>query len=318
MEKSKEIVKQNKGPVVISYTSDVEGLIARAIDKNTPVETMEKLLAMRRELKEEQAKEAFFLALAQFQAECPIISKEKKVHDKEEKGGKLRYSFAPLDAIIKQAGPHLQNNGLSYTFKSKQTDMEYTAICISQHSLGHSESTEFTVPIDAKAYMNAPQKVGSARSFANRYAFCNAFGILTGDEDNDAQSYDNGKDIDIDKQVKNHVQSGKSTEYIKMENQILEDIDADIFTGKIEMDGEPYDLDKVALKLKDDLSNNVYKDGLSKVYDMIARMSLIAQERDAVNVELIDEETLSDEDVKEKNLFDGIEDNVKKEGNLSE
>ncbi len=132
-----------------------------------------------------------------------------------------------------------------------------------------------------------------------------------------AQNYDNGKDINIDKQVKNHVQGEKSVAYIKMENQILEDIDADIFTGKIEMDGEPYDLDKVALQLKNDLSNNVYKDGLSKVYDMIARMSLIAQEKNKVQV-VEGGTVLSDEEVKEKNLFDGIVDNVKKEGNLSE
>jgi hypothetical protein len=34
--------------------------------------------------------------------------------------------------------------------------------------------------------MNDTQKVGAARTYAMRYAFCNAFGILTGDEDTDA------------------------------------------------------------------------------------------------------------------------------------
>jgi hypothetical protein len=34
--------------------------------------------------------------------------------------------------------------------------------------------------------------VGSARTFAMRYAFCNAFGILTGDEDTDARKVENG------------------------------------------------------------------------------------------------------------------------------
>lgn len=113
----------------------------------------------------------------------------------------------------------------------------------------------------------------------------------------------------------------KSVEYIKMENQILEDLDADVFTGKIEMDKVPYDLDKVALQLKEDLSNNYYKDGLSKVYDKIARMTLIAEERDAVNVESIAVDDLSDDGLKEEvkqTLFDGIVENVKKEGNLSE
>ena len=315
MEESKEKSSETRA-IELRRTPTPEMLISDAIKKNASVDTIERLMVIRTQIKEEVAKEAYCQALADFQADCPIISKEKAVHDKEEKGGKLRYRFAPLDAIIKQVGTHLLAHGLSYTFKSKQSVTEYTAVCISQHLLGHSEVTEFTVPI-AGEYMTAPQKVGSARTFANRYAFCNAFGILTGDEDNDAQSA-NGQDINIDKQIKNHVQPVKSVEYVKMENQILEDVDADIFTDKIEMDGEPYDLDKVALKLKDDLSNNYYKDGLSKVYDMIARMTLIAQERDAVNVDLINEDALSDEEIKERNLFNGTVDNVKKEGNLSE
>ena len=40
--------------------------------------------------------------------------------------------------------------------------------------------------------MTAQQMVGSARTFAMRYAFCNAFGILTGDEDTDARKIENG------------------------------------------------------------------------------------------------------------------------------
>jgi len=35
----------------VPVNRDVESLIAKAIDKNVPVETMERLLAMRRELK---------------------------------------------------------------------------------------------------------------------------------------------------------------------------------------------------------------------------------------------------------------------------
>ncbi len=304
MEESKELIKRSPTP---------EMLISEAIKKNIPVETMEKLLAMRRELKEEQAKEAFFLALAQFQAECPTIPKTSKAGD-----GSFSYHYASLDKIIEIAKPHLQVHQFSYTFNTEFKDNAQIIECTLHHEAGHYETSSFRSPIDSDGKMNVIQKSASAVTYGKRYAFCNATGIMTGDEDNDAQSLDNGKDINVDKQAKNHVQGEKSAAYIKMENQILEDIDQDIFTGKIEIDGEPYDLDKVTLKLKDDLSNNVYKDGLSKVYDMIARMSLIAQERDAVNVDLINEDVLSDEKVKEKNLFDGIVDNVKKEGNLSE
>ncbi len=164
--------------------ADANALIARAIDKNLPVESMERLLAMRRELRSEWALDRYFEALAKFQRQCPIIGKGKDVKDKY---GKHRYSYAPLDVIVETVREYLDVNGFSYTLETKQTADSVTAICKSHHVAGHSESTEFTVPIDPEAYMNAQQKVASALTYASRYAFRNAFGIMTGDEDDDAQ-----------------------------------------------------------------------------------------------------------------------------------
>ena len=60
-------------------------------------------------------------------------------------------------------------------------------VCIVKHSAGHSESTSIQVPFGTKTnVMSAPQVVASSITFASRYAFKNAFGIMTGDEDNDA------------------------------------------------------------------------------------------------------------------------------------
>ncbi len=221
----KDLVPKQKEPPVIVKNPTPEMLISQAIDQQVPIEHMERLMAMRRELKAEQAKEAYFQALSKFQAECPVILKEKSVKNSEKKGGELRYKFAPLDAIISQAAPFLEENGFSYTFKSKQTDIAYTSICISQHKFGHSEITEFTVPIDKEAYMNDPQKVGSARSFANRYSFCNAYGIQTGGEDNDAQSCE-------DEGPHQEQTQGDTGGIEKVKNQILLEMKADVFTDE--------------------------------------------------------------------------------------
>jgi hypothetical protein len=162
-----------------------EALIEKALDNGVGVETIERLLAMRKELKEEWAREQFFDALAQFQRACPVIPKSKEVKDKS---GKLRYKYAPLDDIVESVKQPLSENGFSWTLKPVQeNDSEVKAVIVVHHVDGHSETSEFTVPVDPQAYMNAPQKVGSARSFAMRYAFCNALGILTADEDNDAE-----------------------------------------------------------------------------------------------------------------------------------
>ena len=64
--------------VIMAVRHDAEALIAKAIDKNVPVETMERLLAMRRELKAEWAKEEFDKAMSAFQSDCPIIKKRRE------------------------------------------------------------------------------------------------------------------------------------------------------------------------------------------------------------------------------------------------
>ncbi len=179
-------VKQDKSLVAV----DPGMLIAKAIEKGLPVETMEKLLAMRRELRAEAARDDFFIALARFQKLCPVIIKTQCVYDTS---GKLRYKYAPLDSIAAQVKDYLEACGFSYQIKTKQTETLFTAICESHHISGHSESTDFTVPIDPKAYMNAAQKVATAQTYAKRYAFNNAFGIMTGEEDIDGNGLGDSK-----------------------------------------------------------------------------------------------------------------------------
>lgn len=161
---------------------DAQALIEKAIEKNLDIDKMERILTMRRELKQEFAREEYFRALSCFQKDCPVIEKRKKVFDKS---GKERYKFAPLDDIVSQISATLEKHGFSYTIKTEQTKETVTAICFAHHRAGHAEQTQFTVPIDQDAYMSPAQKTASALTYAKRYAFCDAFGIMTGDEDTD-------------------------------------------------------------------------------------------------------------------------------------
>lgn len=164
----------------------VEGLMRVAIERNASVETLERLMAIRRELKAEAAKEAFERSMAAFQAECPTIAKTKQVMNKT--GNSVRYCYAPLEVIIEQVKAILQKHGFNYTLDAKVDGNWVEAICQSTHSMGHSKNSSFKVPIDKDAYMAEAQKFASALTFCKRYAFCNAFGILTGDDDDDAIS----------------------------------------------------------------------------------------------------------------------------------
>jgi len=176
VEPSKEIIKTDQ--------SETANFISQAIANNLPVETMEKLFSLHEKVKAEKAREAYVMALAIFQGQCPVVQKLKKVMNKD--GRTVRYQYAPLDSIVEQVKGLLANNGLSYRWEVENKPGIIKATVIITHKLGHSELSSFEIPIDTEGYMTAPQKVASALTFAKRYTFCNALGISTGDEDTDA------------------------------------------------------------------------------------------------------------------------------------
>jgi len=170
---------------------NVDSFIQLAITNNAPIETLERLFALHKEVKAEEAKSAYVRAMADFQKDCPVIEKKKKVMNKD--GRTVRYVFAPLEDIVAQIKDVLGRNGLSYTWTIENTDKGMTANAKVTHVQGHSETSSFTVPIDTEGFMTAPQKHAAAQTFAKRYALCNVLGISTGDEDTDASTVNDEK-----------------------------------------------------------------------------------------------------------------------------
>jgi hypothetical protein len=176
----------------VPTTVNAEFLLSQAIDKNVSIDALERLIALRERINAEQARAAFFTALAAFQRDCPVIPKTKTATIVSQRGS-YKYSYAPLDVIVKHTSPILAAHGLSVTFNTGIVDGTLlVSTCTVHHLAGHCESSDFRVPIDAEARMNDAQKVASASTYAKRYAYCNALGILTGDEDDDAGALGGG------------------------------------------------------------------------------------------------------------------------------
>lgn len=169
----------------------VDSFISLAIASNAPVETLERLFALHKQVESEKAKSAYVQAMANFQKDCPVIEKRKKVMNKD--GRTVRYVFAPIEDIVAQIKDVLGQNGLSYTWTIENGPQGMTATAKVTHVQGHSETSSFTVPIDTEGFMTAPQKHAAAQTFAKRYALCNVLGISTGDEDTDATTVNEEK-----------------------------------------------------------------------------------------------------------------------------
>ena len=199
-DKTTEIVEKPKAEVAEATPQipTVETMMMAAIEKGMDPETMEKFLSMRREIKAEYAKEQFDRSMAAFQAECPVIEKSKPAKDRN---GKVMYSYAPLDEIVEQVKELIGKNGFSYTFKTDNKPDRITVTCIVKHRDGHAEPTTMETSLANKTdIMSGPQVIAATVTFNKRYAFCNAFGIMTGDEDTDAKDVDNGPKLATDAQ----------------------------------------------------------------------------------------------------------------------
>lgn len=170
----------------------------QAIEKGLTPEVMEKFMTLYDRWESKKAKREFDAAMAAFQGECPVIEKGKKVDfESKRTGQRTKYAYAPLDQIVKQVGPKIAKHGLSYTINATIEGQNVKAEVVVTHEGGHSQPSSFIVPLDPDAFMNTAQKFGSALTYAKRYAFCNAFGILTQDPDTDANDLgSNGKGAD--------------------------------------------------------------------------------------------------------------------------
>lgn len=166
-------------------------LLTLAVQKGAGVDTLERLMDLRDRVLREEAKKAFNKAMASFQAECPVIKKTKAV---KTKSGQTAYKYAPIESAVAQVKNLVQKHGFRYTttmqfLKAADGSTTVKAFCRVVHELGHEEVSEMEVPLGNKTdIMSQSQVVAAASTFAKRYAFLNAFGIMTGDEDNDTAS----------------------------------------------------------------------------------------------------------------------------------
>lgn len=126
-------------------------------------------------------------ALAAFQAELPRIHKDAAaVLEGESKttGKKFTYGYryAGLDNVVGIVLPLLGKHGLSFTAFPMLGDHGFVLHYQLMHATGGSLAGDYPLPDPTRT---KPQAVGSAITYARRYALCAVTGIAP-DEDDDA------------------------------------------------------------------------------------------------------------------------------------
>lgn len=154
-------------------------LIREAMSNGADPATLRELLAVKREWEADEARKAYFRAISEFQNRAPIIEKGDDAHGKK---------YARMDRIWRTIRPLFTELGLSCTWQKCEVK---DGLCHVEGQLAHIQghSIELVMDVALPAIVpgqNAAQQVGSARTYATRYAFCAAIGLQTGEDDDAA------------------------------------------------------------------------------------------------------------------------------------
>jgi hypothetical protein len=180
--------------ITISENSGPISLIREAMASGAKPEQLRELLAVRREWEADEARKAYNTNIAEFQRRAPIIAKDDKAYDK---------SYARMDRIWREIRPLLTELGLSVTWQVCELRDQ---ICHVEgqlrHRDGHGERLVQDIPMpELIKGQNRAQQMGSASTYARRYALCASLGIVTGDDDDghragtDFVSHDQAQEI---------------------------------------------------------------------------------------------------------------------------
>lgn len=163
---------------------DPQSLVQQAIEKGADVEVLERLLALAKDVRAENARDLWNKAMAEFQRTCPPIRKTSSAQVQTRTGQNYTYSYASLDEIMETIRPVMGPLGLSVAWRGRFEGKVVVQNCRVSHSAGHfEESGEMPIPIDEGGMgASAAQRIGIATTYAKRYALLSIIGMAPEDD----------------------------------------------------------------------------------------------------------------------------------------
>src|SRR5689334_4327618 len=119
-------------------------LLKIAIENKADITQLKELMDLQDRYLAQVAKKNFLSAMANFQLECPVMKRKKKVSYTNSKGYETKYNFADLGDIDDSIKKPLHDNGLSKRWELSDKGELIECTCIISHIDGHSEKTIMT------------------------------------------------------------------------------------------------------------------------------------------------------------------------------
>lgn len=157
-----------------------------ASDPNVNPEKMRDLLAIRKELKDEEAREQYVTNLLAAQKAMPKITKRGAIVIEKNGRETQRTPYARYEDLNYVIKPILQQHGFVLMHKNDVgTDGRTIVITTLKHKGGHQETSSLSLPADPSGSKNNVQGIGSAASYGKRYNTIALLNIVAEGEDDD-------------------------------------------------------------------------------------------------------------------------------------
>lgn len=178
------IIPERDEPTALVAVTPMD-MLNRAVSSGASLDMVEKLMTLQERWEANQARKAFDEAIAAAKANIPPIERNATGHNNKR--------YANFAAIAQVVDPILSAHGLSYRFRTTQTD-KISVTCILSHKAGHSEETTLAGPADSSGNKNAIQAIGSTLTYLQRYSLVQMLGLAAAADD-DGKAAANGAAI---------------------------------------------------------------------------------------------------------------------------
>lgn len=149
-------------------------MLNNAVMAGADISILEKLMGLQERWEANQARKSFDAAIAEAKAQIKPVAKTAKGHSG---------NYADFASIARTVDPVLSECGLSYRFRTAQTEKSISVTCVLSHRDGHSEETTLTGPADTSGSKNAIQAIGSTLSYLQRYSLVQMLGLASAKDD---------------------------------------------------------------------------------------------------------------------------------------
>jgi len=152
-------------------------MLQSARSQGASLEQMQQLMEMQFKWEENEARKAYFKAVAEFKLEQINVSKDKK-------NSQYGSRYTGKGNLVNTVNPILAKYGLSANWNIDQS-AGITVTCVLSHSQGHSEQVTMSAPPDKSGAKNPIQEIKSTKTYLEIATYESVTGVASFDDPGD-------------------------------------------------------------------------------------------------------------------------------------